>query len=498
VIPNLVVARPPPMTAHRLVAVVFLGLVALCIAMGASWLDANLGDVPSYGDTREYFDLAQTLKVDAYRGIAYPALIRLATSWWGPEQPVVPLQLFQCALALASLAYAICLVGGAVPGVGSLRFRAAAAALLALLFLDPLVAHFNLSLLTDGLALSGSLVFCTAVADFGLRRSPPLVAGALLLASHGLTAGLRAEKNAVLLATALCTMALWLGIARLGPGGIPPGLRRRLAGVLVLVAVGCVGTFALHRAVRGDHGRWPLSTQIVHQRIIFPRLSSVYDELPDSVRARLSRQQARTYDRRIHNTWSVIDRITRSDSETRERLTWEIAPIALRRHWARIALDVVTDTLENVFATASYQFRLARWMGSGKGQRAFRDEFDTAAWTYTRFAQHEPLLSAFLAAAAGASLLVACCLCAVRVLSWLRGPRIRSAGALGIALAPFAALCLTNAVAFASTADLVHVRYALFAHTVGLAAVYACALCQVLAWLSPVDAADPQRASSPR
>ena len=55
------------------------------VGLGAVWIVLNLGDIPQYGDTREYVLLARTLQVDSYRpefmiqerprGIAYPALI---------------------------------------------------------------------------------------------------------------------------------------------------------------------------------------------------------------------------------------------------------------------------------------------------------------------------------------------------------------------------------------------------------------------------------------
>jgi len=47
-------------------------------ATGLAWLFLNFGTIPQYGDTGEYIALSRTLKVDQYRGVAYPALIRAA------------------------------------------------------------------------------------------------------------------------------------------------------------------------------------------------------------------------------------------------------------------------------------------------------------------------------------------------------------------------------------------------------------------------------------
>jgi hypothetical protein len=60
---------------RRIALLIWLALVGVHLAIGATWIAENVDTVPDYGDTGEYLQLARTLEVDAYRGIGYPAFI---------------------------------------------------------------------------------------------------------------------------------------------------------------------------------------------------------------------------------------------------------------------------------------------------------------------------------------------------------------------------------------------------------------------------------------
>src|SRR5437867_4584802 len=110
--PTRPTGTPGRITARRVFAV----LIGLQLLLGITWAAQNLGHVPGYGDTTEYLELARSLKVDPYRGIAYPALLALANAvspgsglleWRGGPAPAIVLliQLVQILVCLASLVY---------------------------------------------------------------------------------------------------------------------------------------------------------------------------------------------------------------------------------------------------------------------------------------------------------------------------------------------------------------------------------------------------------
>jgi hypothetical protein len=464
------------MTGKRITLLCVACLVASYVGVGIAWTWLDLGELPRYGDTGEYIELSQTLEVDQYRGILYPALLAGATRWWGSFEPdreprVLGVQLLQLGACLLSLAYFLSVFAG----TGSLRAgrgrRLATGVLFLLLFFDPLLAHFDLSIMPDALALSGSLLFCAALGDLGVRRSAPALSATLLLLGMLLAAGLRAEKSAVMLATGLVTAAVWLATSR-RHAALAPGLRRRAAAVLVVVSLGFGAMTLVQRAFYQPSDRWPAWVNIVHQRIIFPNLHRVYADLPPEARQRIRPLDAVLYDMRIHNTWKVINRVTGDDPEVRDRLTRQLIGPVLEKRWAAIAGSTLLGTLENVLAPFSFYARLAPWLWGGEKESAFRIHFEATPWTYYKLAQPHPRLSRLFVLLAGAVFVVAVVLsllqlrAAVAEGGWRLRPRTL------VLLAPVAAFCAINALAFSLVAALVHIRYAIFAHAAVLLLVY--------------------------
>ena len=142
---------------------------------------------------------------------------------------------------------------------------------------------------------------------------------------------------------------------------------------------------------------------------------------------------------------------------------------------AWIALDVLKDAAENTAATFSFYARLAllHWIGSGHGS-------DANQAIYDRLTEAHPDLSRLYLSCAVAMLLCATALALDRAL------RLHRNGASWIPARwlanwmPVLALVLANAFAFALIADLIVVRFVIFAHAVLLALVYRAALLEML------------------
>ena len=471
-------------------------LAAALLVLGAAWGVANLGDVPHYGDTVEYVHLAQTLEVDDYRGVLYPAflagldrllgepsILRPFVAWHeeGPcdlSPRFAGVQLVQAALFLPALAYFVLVFAGWAPrgGLGSgRRRRVAVLVLVALLALDPLVAHFQLSVMTDGLALAGSMVFCAALTDLRWRRTSRPLAVALLLVSFLVTAGLRAEKRWVLLATVLGVLLAWW-LLRRRSGAVPRLSRGALLALLLATAGGFAAVTAVQRAVHRESGRWPLVTSMLQQRVIFPNVVATYGSLPEWIRRRIPPPAAEHFDRHHQNGRQIVDQVTRGDVAERERMVREMAAVAWRGRWPHIVGDVLRDAAENVLATPSFYVRLATH--AAVDEQRFREIFysDGTRWTYTRLEQHHPRLSRPYLAVAAALLLAGVALALARWRTLRRAGRGRPSAETLAYHAPVAVFVLLNAVLFAVASDLVHVRYALLAHVALLLAVGSAAL----------------------
>lgn len=504
---------------RRLFLVIWLALAGIHLSLGVSWLAQNLQTVPDYGDTGDYLQLARTLEVDAYRGIAYPAFIagvdRLpggagllrgaGRDAGGPRMKagVLYLQVIQLLASLAALAYFLRVFVARIDQERASPWiaRGAGVLLLLLLLFDPLVAHFGLAIMTDSLALSASLAACAALARFGLGRSRRWLSGLVLLLTLVLAASLRVEKLWVLAGAALASIAAWPFLERRARPEERAFSPARAAQIATLFLLGGLTVTWLHRSARADSRRWPMADSMLHARIVFPNLSEVYDQLPERIRTRVSRKDAQRHDTdsivgfrvindatgasgpvRVKDRRALGEGGTRPSVERERRVMLEtIAGIVLRERWLALAADVAKDALENVAATLSFYVRLAVLARTGDVSCA-----DGTQKTYEVLAQRRPRLSLLYLSSSVVLVLSSAALTLAALV------RRRRPGAAWIerrtllTWVPVAAFVLANACAFALRADMVHIRYMLLAHVAFLALAFRGAL----DWLTGGKAAE--------
>lgn len=365
----------------RLVAVrVAAVLAAIQVVVGSVWWLANLTGLPAYGDSAEYLRLAQDLRVDGYRTLAYPLIVRLASTVAEPfGVPLqVPVYLFQTAVAAGAAWY---LVRTATPHAR----RIVVAFMAATVVTSPLVVHYATSLLSDSLAASAFVVALAGLARLvvdgvATRGTLAVTAGAALGAAL-----LRTEKAAVLLAVAVAAGA-WLVLARrrrrgrLGP----------VAAVLVLAVPAMLG-MAINRATQtADHGRPEAGVvPAAVSRVVWPHLAEIRDELPADVRAHVSAEDAAEFDRHNNNALPMTERMLEMDGGKPDAV-WAAVRATLGCCALEVAATAGLDAVE--YAVAPVTFAV-----EGTVRAVTGDDSDTpTAWNLTRLSAHRPNLSTAL------------------------------------------------------------------------------------------------------
>ncbi len=477
-------------------------VAVLYVLVGVFWTAVNLGDIPHYGDTGTYLSFARNLKVNEHRGIVYPWILaqagRLfldgeAPRWLGWRQYekleeggrcLVPsgytsVQLFQLFVGALSIFFFVQMTTpSAGGGRGKPKRRTTEILLLSsLLLFDPLISHFNLALMTDGLTFSACLVFCGALIALADRRFSPWVAGAALGAGFLLAAGLRVEKKWILLATFLLTSLLWAWARRRTV--FPEGLKQRMAAAAALLCCSLALIVAVHKTVyKRDADWWPLLDTGAHFRLVFPYLSDVYDDLPERTKARLSVDDARRYDSHLNEARRVINRVTGLDDRLRREVTVDILKTVLPRRWGTILLDTARDALENTWGTFAFYVRVTAWHLGGNA--AIRRWFfsDGCVWDYQRMASHHPRLTRAYLVLAAFVLLLALPLALRRLFAESRQRRLNAA--ILAPWVPCAALWIVNAFFFAAVQNIVNIRYLILSHAFLLVLVYRPAIQAVL------------------
>lgn len=493
-----------PSSRHGIAAALFV----LYVGVGLLWLVSNVGDVPHYGDTHDYLKFARQEKVNAVRGYLYPRLLAAAGALcleselpkrvdWGAEEAgglpgpcAVPrgfacIQLLQVLASAAAVGYFAWVVGPALIRRGHSSRWLFVGGLAALVALDPLIAHFNLALMTDGLCFSASLAYCAAWAHLLFLRRTTGWAAAVIFASFLVAAGLRVEKPWVLLATALVsvTLAGWMSWRR--PERQASSRSRILLGLAVVGAA-----FFVHQAVQSASSEqdswWTAGENAVHFRLVFPYLDDVYDQLPDRVRQKISRDQAREYSRDINRVRPVVNRAVGLDAAARRRLTEDMVRTVVAQKWPDLLRDIPSDVLANGWTTLHFADRVLAWELRGRPG-------GPATWTFTRFTFHHPGLSRLWLGLAGALFLLALAAALVPTYRRLRAPLRSASGRASrtwLLWAPAVSFWWLNAATFGLSVNIINVRYMIFSHGLLLLLAYA----TVLAWLlAPGPAVSDER-----
>jgi hypothetical protein len=355
-------------------------LAAVQVLVGTVWWFANLTGLPAYGDSSEYLWLAEELRVDGYRTLAYPLLVRLSSSAGDlvgvPVQ--VPLYLFQTLVAGAAAWY---LVRTAAPRAR----RRVVAFVAAVIVTSPLVVHYATSLLTDSLA--GSFL---VIALVGLAR---VLGGDAARGTLAVTAGgslgavlLRTEKAAVLLAVALAA-GLWLVLARRRTAAQARGWTTLVAAVLVLAVPALLGS-AINRATQtADYGRPEAGIAAAAvSRVIWPHLAEIRDDLPAEVRAQLSAEDATAFDSHNNNALPMTQRMLDMDGGE-SGVVWAAARATLRCCAVEVVATAGLDAIE--YAVAPVTFAVEATASAVTGA----DSGSPTEWNLTRLSAHRPDLS---------------------------------------------------------------------------------------------------------
>lgn len=266
---------------------VALGVTAQ-IVLGAVWWGLNLNDLPNYGDTREYIHLAETLRVDTFRTLAYPIVVGLGTAFqshtgldWS-----LPIYLFQTAVAAWATWY---LVGTILSKVRRRRRMFISAGVLAF----PLTLHYAVSILTDSLATSFFILSICSLARIVSRIQIDKMTMVVGLTGSVGTVMLRPEKFYIILVLVTACVLYLLFRSRPSQRAAHPSQSPTavsLIGVIIIVFAlpGFAASAFNHSTQTANLGRPPATLAgALYDRIVWSHLEEIRGQLPSSVQPTL-------------------------------------------------------------------------------------------------------------------------------------------------------------------------------------------------------------------
>ncbi|MCP4284332.1 MAG: hypothetical protein GY792_07775 [Gammaproteobacteria bacterium] len=379
------------------VAVVLIGNVAV-VLLAVAWWITNLGTRPAYGDSSQYLRLADTLRVDDFRTLFYPLVLRGLKSsaiLCGCRIELL-VGLVQTLLALTSFAYlgrALWDVTAAterfsdLERVSALRRWAVIGVFAMLVFSQPLVNHFALSIMTDSLATSftaAGLASIIRIATLGDTRTRTVAIGCLAIAAAGF---MRAEKVYVLALILVFALVAVCWMVRSTPtrgSSYMLSRHRTLAFLTLLLLIPGIAVTFINRATQtpGIYGWPPVTINVrLFVRTVWPNLAELRPSLSQEFRAVVSEKDAEAFDRDFNQYLRLVPLLQRHAGGT-DRLVNEASGMAIQKYGPEIAIRTATDTLRYAIPLVSYPADLAGVGGRGSSH-----------WTHTRMRAARPLLT---------------------------------------------------------------------------------------------------------
>ncbi|MEI6807734.1 MAG: hypothetical protein WCN95_03350 [bacterium] len=367
----------------RHLAVVSIVMLLLGSLVGVVWLSQNITSIPQYGDTSEYLELSKTLKCDQYRGILYPLLLNgsaaLSVALGLPLQVIV--YVVQVLVALFA-AYSLAAVF--LQRHSSARILSVFASV-SIVF-NPLIIHYSLTILTDSLATSFTLIFIVYLTKgcsldvTSAKRSLYLICASFAFVC--MTA-LRVEK--LYLASLLFLVCL---IGAIVSRRCQPLFRRAAVFSLMIVvfAIALGSSLYIRKATTVYNvNRPPLDlSSMAFGRAVWPRMSSVYSFLPDSLKQRITAGDAKQFDSHPNNVMPFLVMML-GESDGRGQID-RITLCALEHYPVQVVGRTIFDLLKYSIPNVAFPMEAVHVFPESVG----------TSWTISRLEMFTPGLSRIL------------------------------------------------------------------------------------------------------
>lgn len=292
--------NPAWLRVRRVLLAVLALLMLIQIGLGIVWMARNFDTIPGFGDTTEYIELSKTFALDEYRPILYPLILRVARKLSGTSfhRYVYVFQTTLSLLCMCHAVYTLDRVRRGDFGVKPTRGRVALWLFGGLwLTTVPMIACFNLTLLTDSIATSLLVLFLSVGVQVIYAGRFSVGQGVLLLMSLVGQCLIRADRlySSLLVLGILTVMALIRN---------PRGRRALLIGAacvaaLTLAVVNVVGSAT---QVRGRNGRVQTTLDFVLlDRVVWPHMVENYRYFPREIQQNITLAEAQTFDSHNNN-----------------------------------------------------------------------------------------------------------------------------------------------------------------------------------------------------
>lgn len=333
----------------RVLSVIFYIYAIGQIILGLIWIVKNYNSVPGFGDTTEYYNLSMTLKVDEYRTVLYPFIIKCARFM----ERVVGLSYYhyvyfgQLLLSLFSIAYSWNYIYRKV-----LNKKGLVREIIIILFLFtiPMVSFHNLCILPDSIATSFLLVAMTELIrisreDFSWRNS------IFFLVSIIFSFMIRADRifSCSILVVGYCIINL-----------IRTKAYKKYLTVFICLLIAVFINLGInsYTQTKGLYGRVETNLPfILLDRVVFPHMVENYDYFSQEIKDNISIEDATIFDSHNNNVFYYLAPMLQEKvgEEKAEAMCIEMAKVVWK-HDKKAVICEILDKFKLMYFFPVYEY----------------------------------------------------------------------------------------------------------------------------------------------
>lgn len=321
-------------------------LMAFQIIMMVVFIIKNGTYKPTYGDTPEYLSLAQTLKLDIYRPFIYPYTLNLLSKFVNIENITYLLYPIQNVISLLSCLVLVSTLNDVVEAKLSKK-----QILFYSIFLGslPLIVHYNMTLLSDSLAISFNVLFICFLIKY--IRTEKIAYALATLITMFLCASTRSEKiyflSFVIVGVIVIKIINYLHERKKSKSILNIKI---IAGLSIILVFGNITTKIAKAKFQNfeDVERTQSSVSyILYERIVSNSLPDIYTYLPEDIKQIISYEEALESATEKNKYKKPYEKLLKQDGNSKRSFT--IMKIAVRRNAPKILINVLSDFIKNIF-----------------------------------------------------------------------------------------------------------------------------------------------------
>lgn len=329
---------------NQVINIAVISFMAVQIIFGLIWMIQNVNSVPGFGDTPEYIKLSESMKVDEYRTIFYPFLLKCSIAL--EHRLGIAYHYFmyagQTVLCYVCILYMVHFLFKHILKESKL-FKEVYVSLYLLTI--PMITFHNLTILPDSLALSALLVVITQLVKF-ITESVNIKDSVIFFLAIMLELMIRADRIYSLSIVALIYCVVGL---------IKSKDWKKYLTVILLTFFAVVLNLGINSVTqkKGYYGRVETNLPFVLlDRVVFPHMTENYEYFSDEIKANVTIEDAQLFD--SHNNHVMYSFAPMLESKVGKEKASEM--------YVEMAKVVWKNDKSKVISEIFYKFRLMFFM----------------------------------------------------------------------------------------------------------------------------------------